>query len=142
MRRGFTLLEVLVATVIMAIAVSGVMSSLSGSMRVAGKLTDYDRAAMLARRKMDEILVDKRVQRYVMFEGLYDPAETNGAPSGWRARIAPFEMPPNPTPGISIVDRIQVQVWWTSGETQRTFDIEGFRRHVLRPEEVAAGQIR
>jgi general secretion pathway protein I len=141
-RRGFTLLEVLVATVIMAVAVSGVMSSLSGSMSVAGRLTDYDRAAMLARRKMDEILVDKRVPRYVMFEGLFDPAQTNGAPSGWRARIAPFEMPPNPTPGKPIVDRVEVQVWWTSGQTQRTFNVEGFRRHILRPEEVSAGLIR
>ena len=44
------------------------------------------------------------------------PAQTNGSPSGWQARIAPFEMPPNPAPGMPIVDRIEVQVWWMNGD--------------------------
>ena len=108
MNRGFTLLEVLVATVIMAVAVSGVMSALSGSMRIAGRLTDYDRAAMLARRKVEEMLADKRIPRNVMFEGTYDPAQTSGTPSGWRARITPFEMPPSAAVGTPVVDRIDV----------------------------------
>ena len=50
------------------------MSALSGSLRVAGRLTDYDRAAMLARRKMEEIIADKRtaaIRR--LLEGAYDP---------------------------------------------------------------------
>jgi general secretion pathway protein I len=136
---GFTLLEVLVATVILAVAISGLMSALSGSLRVAGRLTDYDRAAMLARRKMEEIVADKRAPRFVTLEGAYDPAQTNGAPSGWKVRITPFEMPPNPTPGIPIVDRIEVQVWWMNGESARTFGVEGFRRHYLTPQDVAAG---
>ena len=83
---GFTLLEVLVATVILAVAISGLMSALSGSMRVAGRLTDYDRAAMLAKRKMEEILADKRVPRNILLQGAYDPTQTNGAPSGWRRK--------------------------------------------------------
>ena len=136
---GFTLLEVLVATVILAVAISGLMSALSGSLRVAGRLTDYDRAAMLARRKMEEIIADKRAPRFVMLEGAYDPAQTNGSPSGWKARISPFEMPPNPTPGVPIVDRIEVQVWWMNGDAPRTFTVEGFRRHYLTPQDVAGG---
>ena len=53
--RGFTLLEVMVATTIMAIAVVGLLSSLSASLRNAARLTDNDRSALLARRKMDEL---------------------------------------------------------------------------------------
>jgi general secretion pathway protein I len=141
-RSGFTLLEVLVATVIMAIAVSGLMSSLSGSMRVAARLTDYDRAAMLARRKMDEIMADKKLQRYATLEGAYELFQTNGEPSGWRARIAPFELPPKPAAGLPIVDRIEVQVWWTNGDQQKSFAVEGFRRHYLTAQDVAAGLMR
>lgn len=121
---GFTLLEVLVATVILAVAISGLMTALSGSMRVAARLTDYDRAAMLARRKMDEIIADKRLPRQTVLEG-------GSGQSGWRAQILPFEMPPNPGPGVVIVDRIQVEIWWMNGDTRRNFEVEGFRRHTL-----------
>jgi general secretion pathway protein I len=134
-RRGFTLLEVLVATVIMAIAVTGVLSSLSTSMRNAARLTDYDRAAMLARRKMDELLAEKRLPRHVVLAGLYDGA------SGWKALVRPFELPPNPAPGNKILDRIEVQVWWTSGGNPRTYSLESFRRAVLMPQDLAAGDL-
>jgi general secretion pathway protein I len=136
---GFTLLEVLVATVVLAVAISGLMSALSTSLRAAARVTDYDRAAMLARRKMDEIITERRLPRNMMFEGAYNPAETNGAPSGWRARIAAFEFPPNPSPGVPIVDRIEVEVWWMDGTTRRTFNVEGFRRYYLTAQDVAAG---
>jgi general secretion pathway protein I len=139
---GFTLLEVLVATVILAVAVAGLMSALSGSMRVAGRLTDYDRAAMLAKRKMEEVIADKRMPRNVLLQGSYDATQTNGAPSGWRVSIAPFEVPPNPAPGNPIVDRVHVQVWWMNGQSERTFDVESFRRYYLTAQDVAGGVLR
>ena len=55
-RRGFTLLEVMVATTIMGIAVVTLLSALSTSVRNATRLTDYDRAVLLARAKMDALL--------------------------------------------------------------------------------------
>lgn len=140
-QQGFTLLEVLVATVILATAVAGLMSALSGSVRVASRVTDYDRAAMLARRKMEEITAERRLRRFTQLEGSYDPAQTNGLPSGWRAMIVPFEVPPNPAPGTPIVERIEVTVWWTSGDQQRTFSVDGFRRYYLTPQDVVAGVV-
>ena len=138
---GFTLLEVLVATVILATAIAGLMSALSGSVRVASRLTDYDRAAMLARRKMEELSTERRLPRFTQIEGMYDPAQTNGSPSGWRATVVPFEAPPNPTPGMPILERIEVTVWWTSAGRERTFGVEGFRRYYLKPEDIVAGAI-
>ncbi len=58
--RGFTLLEMLVATAIMGIAVVALLANISTSMQNASRLTDYDRAALLAKRKMDELLLDGR----------------------------------------------------------------------------------
>ena len=81
-QRGFTLLEVLVATMIMGIAVSGVLSGLSAAARNAGRLTQYDRAALLARQKMDELLVDQSMHRGTPVQGLWDPASSGGVSAG------------------------------------------------------------
>jgi general secretion pathway protein I len=130
-RRGFTLLEVLVATVILAIAVTGLMSALAGSLRNASRLTDYDRAAMLARRKMDELLEDKKLPKFTFIEGRWDPVLTGGRESGWRARIQPWEMMPTPSAGTLALDRIELEVWWLEGDNRKSFNVEGFRRAML-----------
>jgi general secretion pathway protein I len=129
---GFTLLEVLVATLIMGIAVSGLLSGLAGAARNAARLTEYDRATILAKGKMDELLIDRALPRNQMIEGAFDPSLTAGLQAGWRARVAPFEAPPGAGPGIADIDRVELEVWWMSGETRRGFNLEGFRRNVLR----------
>lgn len=137
--RGFTLLEVLVATTLMAIAISGILSALSSTMRNAARLTDYDRSAMLARRKMDELLVDKKLPKFVFLEGRWDPSMANGREAGWRARIMPWEMAPGSGPGSNILERVELEVWWLEGERRRGLTLEGFRRSVLTPQDIAQG---
>lgn len=128
--RGFTLLEMLVATLIMGVAVVGLLSSISTSLRNAGRLTDYDRAALAAKRKMDELLLDSRLPKLAVIEGRFDPA-TEGMEGGWRARLAPFEMPPRAGPGTAILERLELEIWWMSGERRRSLTLEGFRRSVI-----------
>src|SRR5437868_11742617 len=99
-QKGFTLLEVLIATVIMAIAVTGLLSALSTSLRSAARLTDYDRAALLARQKMDELLIADKLPKLAPFEGTWTPDVTGGESMGWRARLTPFETPPGAGPGV------------------------------------------
>src|SRR5712691_7500245 len=99
MKKGFTLLEVLVATLIMGIAISGILSGLSGAARNASRLTDHDRATLLAKHKMDELLVDRTAPRNQELAGEFDPAVSGGVRTGWRARVAPFEAPPGNGPG-------------------------------------------
>ncbi|HYL76933.1 MAG TPA: prepilin-type N-terminal cleavage/methylation domain-containing protein [Bryobacteraceae bacterium] len=136
-QRGFTLIEVLVATLIMAIAVSGLMSALSTSLRSAARLTDYDRAALLARQKMDELLLSTKVPKLIPVEGTWGPELTGGQQMGWRARLSPFEMPKGAGPGVPFLERIELQIWWTSGDKRRNFTLEGFRRAVLTEQDMA-----
>lgn len=135
-RRGFTLLEVIVASSIMAIAVVGLLSSISTSMNGAMRLTEYDRAALVARRKMDELISNPQLSPGGLYQGTLDESQSGGLDGGWSARVAIFEMPPNVGPGTSVLQRIELQIWWQRGERRRAFTLEGFRRGVLRPGEV------
>lgn len=139
MRRGFTLLEVLVATVIMGIAVVGVLSALSTSLQNAARLTDADRAALLAGSKMNELLLDPTLPRFTEIQGQWDRAGFGGSQNGWRARVTPFDVPPGAGPGTPVLDRIELEVWWMSGSTRRAFTVEGYRQGILRPEDAAQG---
>lgn len=126
--RGFTLLEMLVATTIMGIAVVGLLANISASLGNAARLTSHDRATLLAGQKMDELLLDQHLPKQVFFEGRFDPALTGGTEAGWRAQLTPFEAPPNARPGTEILERIELEIWWMSGARRRTLALEGFRR--------------
>jgi general secretion pathway protein I len=139
-QRGFTLLEVLVATLIMGIAVSGIMSALSTSMRSASRLTDYDRAALLGKQKMDELLLSTKLPKLSLIEGTWGPEVIGDQQAGWRARFTPFEMVPKAPPGSLFLERVQLEIWWTTGDQHRTFTLEGFRQNTLTPEDIAAAQ--
>lgn len=132
-QKGFTLLEVLVAALIMGIAVAGLLQGLSTSTRNAARLSQYDRATLLARDKMDELLVASEIQLGQPLAGVFNPALTGGSPIGWRAVIQPFETAPGAGPGQWVVDRIQLEIWWMDGETRHGFSLEAFRRGVLQP---------
>jgi len=137
-RRGFTLLEVMVASLIMGIAVVGLLSAISVSIRNAARLTNYDRVALVARAKMDSLLLDTRLPLFAVMEGGIDPALMGGVESGWKARVSPFEMPAGRTAGTPILERVELEIWWMASGTRRSFTLDAFRRRQLRPEDVAA----
>jgi general secretion pathway protein I len=132
-QRGFTLLEVLVASAIMGIAVAGVLSGLASASRNTSRLTQYDRAVLLARQKMNELLVDRAAPRNVPLMGNWDPPIAN---AGWNARVEPFEAAPGSGPGQWVIDRVELEIWWMDGATRRAFTLEGFRRGLIQPGDV------
>ena len=136
-RRGFTLLEMLVATLIMGVAVVGLLSNISTSLSTAARLTDYDRAALVAKRKMDELLLDSRLPRLTPLHGNLDPASASGLEGGWNAQLAPFEQPPQLEPGRRILDRLELEIWWISGSRKRTLRLEAYRPYTIVPPGVA-----
>lgn len=135
-QRGFTLLEMLVATLIMAIAVVGLMAEITSSMRNATRVTTRDRAVLLARYKIDELLLDKHFPFGTVIRGPFDPALTGGVEGGWSARLMRFEMPPNPMPGDLSLDRMELEIWWQANGQRRTFALVGYRTDVLHPEDL------
>src|SRR5579862_4381103 len=123
-------MEVLVATLIMAIAVAGALNGISSAARNASRLTQYDRATILARQKMDEILADPSIG-HGSREGFFDPEQSGGAMVGWHADTAAFEGAMGP----AVVDRVELEIWWMDGPVKRIFALEGYRRGRLGPGE-------
>jgi general secretion pathway protein I len=135
-QKGFTLLEVLVATLIMGIAVVGLLSSISTSMRNAARLADYDSLVLLARAEMDSLLLNRSLREFSILQGDFDPALAGGREAGWRARVTPFEMPPGRGVGTPVLERVELEVWWMAADTRRTFTLDAFRRKQLRPDDL------
>jgi hypothetical protein len=117
----------IVATLIMAVAVVGLLASISGAAHNAARLRDYDRAVQLARLRMNDILADPAAP----LAGAFDPDLTGGTEAGWAAQIEPFEMPPAPGPGAIVLDHVRLEIWWIESGRRRTFTIEGLRRRVI-----------
>ena len=139
-QRGYTLLEVLVATVIMGAAVVALLANLSTSLTNAARLTDYDRARLLAKRTMDEIMLNPQLPKATLMEGAWDPSVT-GVEGGWRARITPFERPPNSGAGQMGLDRYEVEVWWNNSGKRQSFAIEGYQAVVLTGQDMQLGVV-
>ncbi|HTT61604.1 MAG TPA: prepilin-type N-terminal cleavage/methylation domain-containing protein [Bryobacteraceae bacterium] len=135
-QRGFTLLEMLVATLIMAIAVVGLMGAINNSLRNATRIVSRDRAVLLARSKMDELLLDPHFPIGVPVQGNFDRSLTGGVAGGWRARMTRFEMPPHPVTGDQALDRLELEIWWMAGGERRTFVLNAYRADVLRSEDL------
>ncbi|MGD0047665.1 MAG: type II secretion system protein [Bryobacteraceae bacterium] len=127
--RGFTLLEMIVATLIMAIAVVGLLGAISGAARNAARLRDYDRVVQLGRLRMNDILADPGAP----LSGTFDADLTGGLVAGWVAQVVPFEEPPAPVPGALALDHVRLEIWWMASERRRTFVIEGLRRRMITP---------
>jgi len=131
-RRGFTLLEMLVATTIMAVAVIGLLSGIANTTRNAARLRDYDRVVQLARLRMNDLLLDERAPRNTIISNPFDKSLTGGIDAGWRATITEAEAPPGAGAGDFALDRVQLEIWWMAGPQRRTFALESYRRRTLR----------
>lgn len=130
-QRGFTLLEALVATMIMGIAVAGILNALAASSRNVIRLTQADRAVLLARTKMDELLVNDGLPRGAFLDGRFDAAQAGAMDAGWRARVTPIEAKPGLVDLNWVIDRIELEIWWMDGATRHSFSLESYRRSLL-----------
>lgn len=124
-KRGFTLLEMIVATAIMGIAVVGLLSLISATLANAARVKQYDRAAMLARSKMNELLVQEPLPLGQSMGGQWD------ASTGWTAQADVFERPPNPAPGLYQMVRLNLEVWWIADGERKSVKLEGLRRELI-----------
>ena len=124
---GFSLLEMIVATTLLSLAIVGLLSVVRTSLSNVARVKEYDRVAMLARSTMSEIWVQDPLQVPNQISGRYDDL------SGWEAVVEPFEMPVVFRPGGVMIARIRLNVWWLADGRRKTQLFDGFKRVLITP---------
>lgn len=115
-QRGFTLVEIVVAFVLLALVLSTGFEIFSAGLKRAGELDDYSQAIVLAQSKlaaagMEEPLAEGAVQ-----------GETEDRRFHWTMAITPtaegFPPPdqPQPGPGTYMLFRVEVRVDWRGAD--------------------------
>ena len=124
---GFTLLEVLVAMVLLSVSLVIVMQLFSGGLRSSGISEDYTRAVFHAREKMEEALVAKTL-------GTGEWTGDFGDGFQWRVAIGYPGENAEGAPGKAAVSlfRIDVDVFWKDGENERHVELSTLK--IAKPE--------
>ena len=123
---GFTLVEVVVALAIMAMALGVLYRAVGGGLRTVGDLSAYSRAAAVG----ESVL---QMRDSVPAEGWNDAGQWEGF--RWSVASAPYE--PGTGPGVPL-HRVQVDVAWSDGLRDRTFSLVSLRpQQVLLPKGAA-----
>ena len=127
-QRGFTLLEVLVATLILAVAVSALLSNLSQSTANLFRANDIDLLTYMAKRKMDEIIVAPNLPRGVAVTGVFD-SKTGAKPlGGWSVMVVPSGIAS--LNGMERLEKVRLECWLFSGSKRRNLILESYRARV------------
>ena len=127
-RQGFSLIEMIVAMAIMATAIIGLLTLTSVSLSNAAVIREYDRAAMLARSKMSELLEVHPLPLGRMMAGAFDES------TRWQARAEPFDVVPPVAIGRRMLVRVDLTVHWVEREREKFVQIEGYRTLRIREE--------
>lgn len=114
--RGFTLLEVLVATAILGIAIAVILQLFSANLRAIAASEDYMSAAKMAESKMREILDDA---------SLKETAFVETAAEGYKINVSVTNSIQERTENLPVkLLEINMTIHWTSGTKERSLSLK------------------
>jgi general secretion pathway protein I len=121
MKRGFTLIETLVAISILAISLTVLLQLFSGGLKSSRLSDEYTRGIFYAREKMDEILLAEELTEGVI-GGEFD--------DGFKWRAEALHLDIEEAKDVKLPFRafnIKVDVRWNEGETEKHFAISAIK---------------
>ncbi len=129
-RRGFTLIEVVVAMAILGIGLVVIIELFGGGLRLGRASQEYTKAAGYARMKMEEINLASALEEGIQ-EGEFD------GQFRWQVEVKKVDLlpPDKETSYRPPVDLywVRIDVLWRSGSKERAAALESYR--LLRAEE-------
>ncbi len=115
--RGFTLIEILVAMMLLAICLVVILQLFSGGLKSGKTAEDYTRAVFYAKEKMEEYLLVEDFQEGV-FEGTFDDIYR------WRVEVVRHDPEEDDeTPSLVDLFHVNVAVFWKISEREKKFQL-------------------
>jgi len=129
-KKGFTLIEVLVAVAILGVGLTVLIELFSGGLRLGRASEEYTKAVNYARTKMEEIAVKPTIKEGSE-EGEFD--ETfRWQVAVKKVEILPIENKPDFKPPAQFF-QVRINIIWKSGSKEKSTHIESYR--TIKPEE-------
>jgi prepilin-type N-terminal cleavage/methylation domain-containing protein len=127
MKRGFSLLEILVALTLIGIGFSVAFAGMSGSLRGLARVEANDRRLEFARRKLAEVDLMKKIRVTDSANGVFE----DGA--RWTLQTSPFIAPveEGPRRNPAAVIRVDLTLEWTGRNGTQKRAIQTYRYQVL-----------
>jgi len=115
-QRGFTLLEVLVATSILGIAIAVILQLFSANLRALSLSGDFVFAAAKAEAKMRDVLNDDSLAEKSLSETTND---------GYRIDVSVTDVLKERTESLQVkILEIDLTIHWTKGEKEKSFTLK------------------
>jgi general secretion pathway protein I len=115
---GFTLLELLVAFVVLAFGIVGVLRAVSTGLLAARDAGDYTTAATLAEMQLAQLRWDENLQSDGESEGDFGDLYPDYK---WAAMMEPVELPDLEESGLQ---RVELTVTWEHGKREHHLTVE------------------
>ena len=116
---GFTLLEILVAFVLLGVVGASLLEMFQGGMRTVGLSAEYSHAALLARSKLAELQAQSTLPQGE-YDGGFDETYR------WRLLVTPYlpveDEPLPPVPGVEPL-LVELTVAWGEGRQRRDYRV-------------------
>jgi len=123
-KKGFTLMEVMVALAIFGIGLIVVIELFSGSLKAAVKSQEYSRAIILCREKMNEAMMDDQLQPG-NYEGDFGDGYT------WEMEVLPYDIFENEGAEDLPIKMLEIRVrsiW----KGRKTFELVGLKNVIAK----------
>jgi len=130
-KRGFTLIEVVVALAILGVGLTVIIELFSGGLRLARASMEYTKAVNYARTKMEEIAVKPELQ-VGTGEGESDDKAFRWQVVVKKVDLLSIDKSMDYKPPVELY-QVKIDVFWKSGSKERSTSLESLK--AIKPEE-------